>query len=67
MIIDFSYSYSPEELVRDQLGPGGSPRTVFVDGSPAYTYHDRLFDLEKHIACMDRAGVDRSVLSSGAG
>ena len=67
MIIDFHIHYSPEELVRDKLGPGGSSRTVFVDGSPAYTYHDRLFDLEKHIACMDRAGVDRSVLSSGAG
>jgi len=67
MIIDFHIHYSPEELVRHQLGPGGSPRTVFVDGSPAYTYHDRLFALEKHIACMDKAGVDISVLSSGAG
>ncbi len=67
MIIDFHIHYSPEELVRDQLGPGGSPRTVFVDGSPAYTYHDRLFRLEKHVACMDKAGVDIAVLSSGAG
>ena len=67
MIIDFHIHYSPEELVRDKLGPGGSPRTVFVDGSPAYTYHDRLFALEKHIACMDQAGVDMAVLSSGAG
>ena len=61
MIIDFHIHYSPEELVRDQLGPGGSPRTVFVDGSPAYTYHDRLFRLEKHVACMDKAGVDIAV------
>jgi len=67
MIIDFHIHYSPEELVRDKLGPGGSPRTVFVDGSPAYTYHDRLFALEKHLACMDQAGVDIAVLSSGAG
>jgi predicted TIM-barrel fold metal-dependent hydrolase len=67
MIIDFHIHYSPEELVRDKLGPGGSPRTVFVYGSPAYTYHDRLFTLEKHIACMDKTGVDIAVLSSGAG
>jgi predicted TIM-barrel fold metal-dependent hydrolase len=67
MIIDFHIHYSPEELVRDKLGPGNSPQTVFVNGSPAYTYHDRLFTLEKHIACMDRAGVDIAVLSSGAG
>ena len=67
MIIDFHIHYSPEELVRDKLGPGGSPRTVFSDGSPAYTYHDRLFRLEKHVACMDKAGVDIAVLSSGAG
>jgi len=67
MIIDFHIHYSPEEFVRDNLGPGGSPQTVFVDGSPAYTYHDRLFSLEKHIACMDKAGVDIAVLSSGAG
>jgi predicted TIM-barrel fold metal-dependent hydrolase len=67
MIIDFHIHYSPEELVRDKLGPGGSPRTVFVDGSPAYTYHDRLFALEKHLASMDQAGVDIAVLSSGAG
>ena len=67
MIIDFHMHYSPEEFVRDKLGPGGSPQTVFVDGSPAYTYHDRLFSLEKHIACMDKAGVDIAVLSSGAG
>jgi len=67
MIIDFHIHYSPEEFVRDQLGPGGSPRTVFLDGSPAYTYHDRLFALERHLACMDKAGVDIAVLSSGAG
>jgi predicted TIM-barrel fold metal-dependent hydrolase len=67
MIIDFHMHYSPEEFVRDKLGPGGSPQTVFVDGSPAYTYHDRLFSLEKHIAGMDKAGVDIGVLCSGEG
>jgi predicted TIM-barrel fold metal-dependent hydrolase len=67
MIIDFHIHYTPEELVRDKLGPDGSPRTLFVNESPAYTFHDKLFRLEKHIACMNRAGVDIAVLSSGAG
>jgi predicted TIM-barrel fold metal-dependent hydrolase len=67
MIIDFHIHYSPEELVRGKLGPGGSPRTVFADGVPAYSFHGALFDLERHIACMDKAGVDVAVLSSGSG
>ena len=67
MIIDFHIHYTPEELIRDKLGPDGSPHTLFVNESPAYTFHDKLFRLEKHIACMDRAGVDIAVLSSGAG
>jgi predicted TIM-barrel fold metal-dependent hydrolase len=67
MIIDFHIHYTPGELVRDKLGPDGSPRTLFVNENPAYTFHDKLFSLEKHIACMDRAGVDIAILSSGAG
>lgn len=67
MIIDFHIHYTPEELVRDKLGPDGSPKTVFVDGSPAYTFHERLFTLERHILCMDKAGIEIGVLSSGAG
>lgn len=67
MIIDFHIHYTPEELVRDKLGLGGSPRTIFVDGAPATTVHDRVFDLEKHIAFMDLAGIDMVVLSSAAG
>jgi predicted TIM-barrel fold metal-dependent hydrolase len=67
MIIDFHIHYSPEELVCDKLGPGGSPRTVFAKGVPAYSYHRQLFSLEEHIACMDQAGVDTAVLSSGTG
>jgi predicted TIM-barrel fold metal-dependent hydrolase len=67
MIIDFHIHYSPEELVRNKLGPGGAARTVFANGVPAYSYHRQLFSLEEHIACMDQAGVDRAVLSSGAG
>ncbi len=67
MVIDFHIHYTPEELVRDKLGPDGAPRTVFIDGVPAYTFHERLFTLEKHISCMDKAGVEIGILSSGAG
>ncbi len=67
MIIDFHIHYSPEELVREKLGPGGSPRTLFVNGSPETTIHDQIFVLEKHIHTMDLAGVDVAVLSSPAG
>ena len=67
MIIDFHIHYSPEELVRESWDRVVLHGLSFGDGSPAYTYHDRLFRLEKHVACMDKAGVDIAVLSSGAG
>jgi predicted TIM-barrel fold metal-dependent hydrolase len=67
MIIDFHIHYTPEEMVREKLGPGGAPRTIFADGVPAYSYHDQLCALEKHIDVMDKAGIDIAVLSSGAG
>lgn len=67
MIIDFHIHYTPEELVREKLSPDGSPKTVFIDGNPAYTYHENLFTLERHLACMERAGVTTGILSSGAG
>jgi aminocarboxymuconate-semialdehyde decarboxylase len=67
MIIDFHIHYSPEQLVRPHLGPDGSPHTAFRDGTPAYTYHSTLFRLQKHIECMDAAGVDVAMLSSGSG
>ena len=67
MIIDFHIHYSPEELVRDKLGPGGTPRTIFVNGAPASMPRRQLFALEEHIACMDQAGVDLAILSSPSG
>ena len=67
MIIDFHIHFSPEELVRDKLGPGGSPRTLFVNGAPSTSLHDQIFMLERHIAAMDLAGVDIAVVSSPAG
>jgi predicted TIM-barrel fold metal-dependent hydrolase len=67
MIIDFHIHYSPEELVREKLGPGEAPRTIFVNGAPTQMPQKQLFALEDHVAAMDLAGVDLAVLTSPAG
>ena len=67
MIVDFHIHYSPEELVRPKLGPGGTPRTIFVNGVPTQMPQQQLFALENHIVAMDEAGVDLAVLSSPSG
>jgi predicted TIM-barrel fold metal-dependent hydrolase len=67
MIVDFHIHYSPEELVREKLGPGGTPRTIFVNGVPTQMPQRQLFALEDHIAAMDEAGVDAAIVSSPAG
>lgn len=64
MIIDFHVHYTPAEMMC------GSRETVVLKdehGVPTYILHPRLGDLEQHIEAMDQAGVDLSVLSSGAG
>ena len=67
MIVDFHIHYSPEELVRPKLGPGGTPRTIFVNGVPTQMPQQQLFNLEQHVAAMDEAGVDVAILSSPSG
>lgn len=67
MIADFHIHYSPEELVREKLGPGGTPRTIFVNGVPTQMPQRQFFALEDHIAAMDHAGVDAAILSSPSG
>lgn len=66
-VIDFHIHFTPEELVRPHLKPGGKIDVLIQNGLPAYTYHDTLFLFDKHIESMDQAGVDVAVLSSGAG
>ena len=66
-VIDFHVHHSPYELIKDKIRPDETIKTVFIDGSPAYTFHHKLYDLEFHLACMDKAGIDISVLSSGGG
>ncbi|NNN20358.1 MAG: amidohydrolase family protein, partial [Acidimicrobiaceae bacterium] len=66
-VIDFHIHFTPEELVRPHLKPDGKIDVLIQNGLPAYTYHDTLFLIERHIECMDTAGIDVAVLSSGAG
>ncbi len=66
-VIDFHMHYTPRELVEPRLGPGGTPAVVDQQGIPAGTLHEGLFRIDRHLECMDAAGVDVAVLSSGAG
>lgn len=65
-IIDFHIHYTPESMVRAQLGDSAGPVVRYKDGIPAYTHHEGLFRLERHIEAMDAAGVDHATLSSGS-
>ncbi|MGH3301643.1 MAG: amidohydrolase family protein [Streptosporangiaceae bacterium] len=66
-VIDFHVHYTPERLVAPYLGNDGSPTVLIKDGVPATTHHDRLFRIDRHVECMDAAGITCGVLSSGAG
>ncbi len=66
-VLDFHVHYTPEDIVRPQLDASGAPAVVYAGGIPSYTQHEGLFRLERHLECMDAAGVDVAVLSSGAG
>jgi len=66
-VIDFHIHYTPEALVRPNLGEGGRPKVTWESGVPRYTQHEGLFRIDRHLECMDAAGIDVAVLSSGAG
>ncbi len=65
-VIDFHIHYAPEDMVRPNLGEGGSPKVSWKDGVPRYTQHEGLYRIDRHLECMDAAGIDVGVLSSGA-
>lgn len=66
-VIDFHMHYTPRELVEPRLGPGGTPAVVDQQGIPSSTLREELFRIDRHLECMDAAGVDVAVLSSGPG
>ncbi len=65
-VTDFHCHYTPEELVAPRLRDAGGPFVIESEGLPSYTLHERLFRIDIHLECMDAAGVDVGVLSSGA-
>lgn len=66
-LIDFHIHYTPEDMVRPNLQEHGSKFVFMQEGIPSYTHHERLYRIDRHVACMNEAGVDLAVLSSGAG
>jgi predicted TIM-barrel fold metal-dependent hydrolase len=66
MIVDFHIHYTPAKIVRPHLNESGTPRMGFNELGPEYFYHEGLYRLDRHVDCMDAAGVDMALLSSGA-
>jgi len=66
MVVDFHIHYAPEKLVRARLG-NESFKLVYSNGIPSYSFHPRLYQLEKHVEAMERSGIDRAYLSSAPG
>ena len=66
MIVDFQHHYTPRELFRQDSENTGQ---VYCDanGVPSYSFHSLLYDLDEHVAMMDEAGIDASVLSCAEG
>ncbi len=66
MIVDFQHHFLPRELFKEDPG---DRRVLQVDGTgtPRYTSHSLLHDLDEHIRMMDFAGIDAAVLTSGPG
>jgi len=66
-VVDFHMHYAPEDLVRPNLGDADHPVLAMREGAPSHTQHEGLFRIDRHVACMDAAGIDVGVLSSGVG
>jgi hypothetical protein len=58
-IIDFHIHYTPEDMVRPNLGEGGAPRVAFQGGIPRYTQHEGLFRIDRHLDLPFRRSADR--------
>lgn len=66
MIIDFQHHYTPRELFKE--GIETADKAYFDEnGVPSYSFHSLLYDLDEHVAMMDEAGIDASVLSCAEG
>ena len=66
MIVDFQHHFTPRELIKEDPGD----RMILnydAQGTPSYTIHRLLYDLDEHVAMMDLAGIDAAWLTSAQG
>jgi predicted TIM-barrel fold metal-dependent hydrolase len=66
MIVDFQHHFTPRELIKEDPGD----RLILnydAQGTPSYTVHSLLYDLDEHVRMMDLAGIDAAWLTSAAG
>ncbi len=65
MIIDHQHHYVPAEFIKAPAGD--APTAEYTGGNPSYTFNPLISNLDAHLAMMDEAGVDASVLTASAG
>ena len=65
MIVDFQHHFTPRELIKQDPGEG---MILAYDetGSPSYSSHKLLYDLDEHVRMMDEAGIGAAFLTSAA-
>ena len=67
MIVDFQHHYIPPALAARHGARRGQKVVLTEDGTPKFTMHDRVFDLEQQGRDMEVSGVDLAVLSCPLG
>ena len=65
MIIDWEHHYLPEALWRKKGGEKGKRTVFFEHGKPRGNLHPELYDVEKHLALMNAAGIDLGYVRFG--
>jgi predicted TIM-barrel fold metal-dependent hydrolase len=67
LIIDFQHHYIPHKLA-EQHGARRGEKVVLTDGgTPKFTMHDRVFDLQQQLRDLEASGMDLAVLSCPLG
>jgi predicted TIM-barrel fold metal-dependent hydrolase len=66
MIVDFQHHFTPRELIKEDPGDG-MILNYDAQGTPSYTVHKLLWELDEHVKMMDVAGIDAAWLTSAAG
>jgi aminocarboxymuconate-semialdehyde decarboxylase len=67
VIVDFQHHYIPPGLAARYGARRGQTVVLTEDGTPKFTMHDRVFDLEQQSRDMEVSGMDLAVLSCPLG